>query len=86
MRIGLVLTAGTTRGDLALRAEAAVNRKLSAIACTPDEAGDQREQWKELTDQPILYAPTVGVPPERVRANLDAIVACFGSRREGRTT
>jgi probable F420-dependent oxidoreductase len=49
-----------------------------AIACTPDEAADRLAQWKDLTSEPLLYAPTVGVPAERVRANLDAILAAFG--------
>jgi probable F420-dependent oxidoreductase len=51
-----------------------------AIACAPDEAGDRLAQWKDLTDEPLFYAPTVGVKPERVRANLDAILDLFGSR------
>jgi alkanesulfonate monooxygenase SsuD/methylene tetrahydromethanopterin reductase-like flavin-dependent oxidoreductase (luciferase family) len=50
-----------------------------AIACTPDEARERLAQWKDLTSEPLLYAPTVGVPPERVRANLDAMLAVFGS-------
>jgi alkanesulfonate monooxygenase SsuD/methylene tetrahydromethanopterin reductase-like flavin-dependent oxidoreductase (luciferase family) len=50
-----------------------------AIACTPDEARDRLAQWQALTGEPLLYAPTVGVPPERVRANLDSIFAVFGS-------
>jgi probable F420-dependent oxidoreductase len=50
-----------------------------AIACTPDEARERLAAWKDLTDQPLLYAPTVGVPPERVRANQDAIFEVFGS-------
>lgn len=49
-----------------------------AIACTPDEARDRLAQWKDLTDEPLFYAPTVGVRPERVRANLDAILEVFG--------
>ncbi len=51
-----------------------------AIACTPDEARDRLAQWKDLTDQPILYAPTVGVPPERARSNVDAMLEIFGGR------
>jgi probable F420-dependent oxidoreductase len=51
-----------------------------AIACTPDEARERLDQWKDLTEQPLLYAPTVGVPPERIRANLDAMLSIFGSR------
>jgi probable F420-dependent oxidoreductase len=50
-----------------------------AIACTPDEARDRLKQWEGLTDQPILYTPSVGVPPERLQANLDAMLDLFGS-------
>ena len=50
-----------------------------AIACTPDEARDRLAQWRELTDEPLLYAPTVGVAPERLRANLDAMLDEFGA-------
>jgi alkanesulfonate monooxygenase SsuD/methylene tetrahydromethanopterin reductase-like flavin-dependent oxidoreductase (luciferase family) len=42
-----------------------------AIACTPDEARERLAAWKDLTGDPLLYAPSVGVPPERLRANLD---------------
>jgi probable F420-dependent oxidoreductase len=52
-----------------------------AIACTPDEAADRLEQWSALTDQPILYAPSVGVPPERISSNVDAMFDIFGSGR-----
>jgi len=50
-----------------------------AIACTPDEARARLAQWRDLTDQPLLYAPTVGVPPARLRSNLDAMLDVFGS-------
>jgi probable F420-dependent oxidoreductase len=50
-----------------------------AIACTPDEAHDRLAQWKGLTDYPLLYAPTVGIRPERVAENMDAILETFGS-------
>ena len=49
-----------------------------AIACTPDEAKDRLAQWAGLTEDPLLYSPSVGVPPERVRSNLDAILELFG--------
>ncbi len=51
-----------------------------AIACPPDEARARLEQWKDLTDEPLLYAPTVGVPAERIRGNLDAILDVFATR------
>ena len=53
-----------------------------AIACTPDEARDRLAQWNDLTEEPLFYAPTVGVEPERVAANLDAILDLFGSRSD----
>jgi probable F420-dependent oxidoreductase len=49
-----------------------------AIACTPDEARHRLAQWDGLTDEALFYAPTVGVPPERVRENLAAILDLFG--------
>ena len=50
-----------------------------AIACTPDEVHDRLAQWEDLTDEPLFYAPAVGVEPERLRANLDAILDSFGT-------
>jgi len=55
-----------------------------AIACTPDEAVDRLEQWADLTDEVLLYAPQVGVAPGRVRDNLDAILDLFGRDAERR--
>jgi probable F420-dependent oxidoreductase len=49
-----------------------------AIACPPDEARQRLEQWRELCDQPLLYAPSVGVPRARLRSNLDAMLELFG--------
>jgi probable F420-dependent oxidoreductase len=49
-----------------------------AIACPPDEAHDRLAQWRDLGDEVLFYAPTVGVPPERVRASNDQILDVFG--------
>lgn len=51
-----------------------------AIACTPDEARDRLAQWQDLSDFPLLYAPSFGVRPEAVRENLDRILDTFGRR------
>jgi probable F420-dependent oxidoreductase len=51
-----------------------------AIACTPDEAPDRLKEWSDLTEQPILYAPSIGVPSERLQANVTAMFDIFGSR------
>lgn len=50
-----------------------------AIACTPDEARDRLEQWKGLTDEPLLYAPSVAVSPERLRRNHELTFEAFGT-------
>ena len=50
-----------------------------AIAGTPDEARDRLAQWKDLTGDPLLYAPTVGVPRERIDSNVAAMFDLFGS-------
>jgi probable F420-dependent oxidoreductase len=67
--------------DVAAMANAVPDQLVDeiAIACTPDEARDRLAQWRDLTDEPLFYAPTIGVEPERVRANLDAILDLFGS-------
>jgi len=49
-----------------------------AIACTPDEARDRLAQWRDLCDEVLLYAPTIGVPPERARENNQTILDVFG--------
>ncbi len=36
-------------------------------------------EWMDLTEQPLLDAPTVGVRPERVKANTDVTLEVFGS-------
>ena len=54
-----------------------------AIAGTPNEVGDQLRQWQGLAEHVLLYSPSVGMQPERVQENLDAIVDTFavGSTR-----
>ena len=48
------------------------------IVCRPDEARERLAQWQPLTDEPLIYAPTFGVPRERLLANLDVILETFG--------
>jgi probable F420-dependent oxidoreductase len=49
-----------------------------AIACTPDEARDRLAEWSDLTEDPLFYAPSVGVKPGRVQENMDTILETFG--------
>ncbi|MCZ6784192.1 MAG: LLM class flavin-dependent oxidoreductase [Proteobacteria bacterium] len=79
--VGQACRAAFKRMDLGALADAIPDELVDeiAIAGTPDEARDRLAQWKDLTEEPLLYAPAVGVPPERLRANLDAMLDLFGS-------
>jgi len=78
--VGEKCAAALRRFDTEAMAEAIPDELVDeiAIACTPDEARDRLAQWKDLTDHPLFYAPTVGVHPERVRANTDAMLGLLG--------
>ncbi len=80
--VGEACRAALRRWDVHAMAEAIPDALVDeiAIACPPDEARDRLAQWNGLTEEPLLYAPAVGIPPERVRANLDAILEIFGTR------
>ncbi len=80
--VGAACRAALRRFDVKAMAEAVPDALVDeiALACTPDEARDRLLQWRDLTDEPLLYAPTVGVRPERVRENLDTLLDVFGSR------
>jgi probable F420-dependent oxidoreductase len=80
--VGKACQQALRRMDLKAMSEAIPDALVDeiAIACTPDEARQRMDQWKDLTEQPLLYAPTVGVPPERLTANLDAMLEIFGAR------
>ncbi len=79
--VGQACRAALRKFDVKAMSEAVPDSLVDeiAIACTPDEARDRLAQWKDLTDQPLLYAPSVAVPPERLRANLDAMLEVFGT-------
>jgi probable F420-dependent oxidoreductase len=78
--VGEACRAALRRFDVRTMADAIPDELVDeiAIACPPDEARDRLALWKDLTDEPLLYAPTVGVPPDRVRENLGRILDVFG--------
>jgi hypothetical protein len=49
-----------------------------AIAGTADECRAQFSRYDGLLDHVLLYSPSVGVRPERVRENYRAIAEVFG--------
>ena len=62
--------------------EAAVPDELVdaiAVAGTPEDVRDQIAQWDGLADHLLLYAPAVGVKPERVKENVRLMAETFGT-------
>jgi len=80
-QVGEACHAALRRWDVRAMADAIPDALVDeiAIACPPDEARDRLAQWKGLTDEPLLYAPSVSLAPERVRANLDSMFDVFGT-------
>jgi probable F420-dependent oxidoreductase len=78
--VGAACNAALRRFDTKAMAEAIPDALVDeiAIACTPDEARDRLARWKDLTERPLLYAPSVGVAPGAQRDNLDAMLETFG--------
>jgi len=78
--VGAACNAALRRFDTKAMAEAIPDALVDelAVACTPDEARDRLAQWQGLTQEPLLYAPSIGVSPGAQRDNLDAMLSAFG--------
>lgn len=68
------------KGDFAAMARAVPDELVDAIALTgrPQDVRDQLEQWDGLADHLLLYAPSAGTAPQRVRENVQAMIDTFG--------
>jgi alkanesulfonate monooxygenase SsuD/methylene tetrahydromethanopterin reductase-like flavin-dependent oxidoreductase (luciferase family) len=79
--VGQACRAAFKKMDFKSMAEAVPDELVDeiAIACTPDEARDRLSQWKDLTEEPLLYPPSVGVPKQRLQSNIDTMFELFGS-------
>jgi probable F420-dependent oxidoreductase len=66
--------------DMRALADAVTDEMLDqiAIAGTPEEGREQFARYEGLLDHVLLYPPSVGVRPERVRENYGAIADVFG--------
>lgn len=79
--VGAACRAALKKFDVKAMCEAVPDALVEeiAIAGTPDEARDRLAQWKDLTEDPLLYAPSVGVPKERIASNVATMFELFGS-------
>ena len=79
--VGEACRAAFKKMDLRGMAEAVPDELVDeiAIACTPDEARDRLKQWDDLTDEALLYAPSVGVSEANLSTNHSLTFEVFGS-------
>lgn len=79
--VGETIAAAFKRRDFPAMAAAVPDELVDSIAVAgrPEEVRQRIEQWRGLADHLLLYAPSVGVSPGRVRENLSAIAETFGS-------
>jgi probable F420-dependent oxidoreductase len=50
-----------------------------AVTGTPEECREKLRRWEGVIDTPLLYAPSVGVSPQRLAENNRLIVETFAS-------
>jgi len=79
--MGEAIASAFRKMDFAAMSNAVTDELVDAVAIAgrPDEVRDRLREWDGLTDQVLLYPPSVGLPGERVTENLHAIVDVFGS-------
>jgi alkanesulfonate monooxygenase SsuD/methylene tetrahydromethanopterin reductase-like flavin-dependent oxidoreductase (luciferase family) len=77
---GETIASAFRQGDFQAMAAAVSDEMVDeiAIAGTADEVRDRVTEWGPLADRVLLYSPSVGMKPERVQENLDAIIDTFG--------
>jgi probable F420-dependent oxidoreductase len=76
---GEIITAAFKQGDTATMTGAVTEEMIDEIAITgtPDEVRQQLEQWRGLTEQPLLYSPSIGMNEERTRENYRLMAETF---------
>jgi probable F420-dependent oxidoreductase len=66
-------------GDMKGMAAAVTDQMIDEIAITgtPEEVKQRLEQWRGLTEQPLIYSPSIGMSEERTRENYRLIAETF---------
>ena len=60
-------------------AAAVTDEMIDEIAITgpPQEVKQRLELWRGLTDQPLIYSPSIGMTEKRTRENYQLIAETF---------
>lgn len=68
---GQAIAAAFRQGDTAAMTAAVTEEMIDEIAITgtPGEVRERLEQWRGLTEQPLLYSPGISMGAERAREN-----------------
>jgi len=76
---GEAIAAAFKRGDTGAMIAAVTEEMIDAIAIAgpPEEARQRLEQWRGLTEQPLLYTPGISMSAERARENYRLIAETF---------
>jgi len=83
--VGAAIRDAFAHGDHAAMVAAVPDAMVDALAVagTPADVRDQLRRYEGVLDHAILYTPSFGLPPERVRANaLGLIAACATTTTE----
>lgn len=78
--IGEEIAVAFKKGDFGAMSRAVPDEMVDAIALTgtEDEVKEKVSRWSALSDQMIFYSPSVGMKPDRVTENMEAIIDTFG--------
>jgi len=76
---GEVIANAFKAGDIKAMAAAVTDEMIDEIAITgpPEEVKQRLEQWRGLTEQPLIYSPSIGMSEERTRENYRLIAETF---------
>jgi probable F420-dependent oxidoreductase len=76
---GETIAAAFKSGNMKAMVEAVNDDMIDEIAITgpPDEVRQRLEQWRGLTEQPLIYSPSIGMSEERTRENYQLIAETF---------
>jgi probable F420-dependent oxidoreductase len=76
---GEIIATAFRKGDMKAMVGAVTDEMIDEIAITgpPEEVRARLEQWRGLTEQPLIYSPSIGMTEERTSENYRLIAETF---------